>query len=105
LRRIALDLKIRGRRAIVCASGAGLGKGCAIALAEAGVDLIIDGRDQAALDATAAEIRRDHGVTGIERISETRDLWGYNPAGAAASLEPVRRSGELQQSHLDRRRR
>jgi 3-oxoacyl-[acyl-carrier protein] reductase len=57
-----MDLKIRGRKAIVCASSAGLGKGCAMALAEAGVDLIINGRDQAALEATAADIRRSHGV-------------------------------------------
>jgi len=52
-----MDLGIRGKRAIVCASSHGLGKGCALALAEAGVGLVINGRDAAALAATADEIR------------------------------------------------
>ncbi|RUW02922.1 3-oxoacyl-ACP reductase, partial [Mesorhizobium sp. M1A.F.Ca.IN.022.05.2.1] len=30
-----MDLGIRGKKAIVCASSKGLGRGCAIALAEA----------------------------------------------------------------------
>lgn len=57
-----MDLGIRGRRAIVCASSHGLGRGCARALGAAGVALVINGRDAAALAATAAEIRRDFGV-------------------------------------------
>ena len=35
-----MDLGIRGKKAIVCASSRGLGKGCALALAEAGCDLV-----------------------------------------------------------------
>lgn len=57
-----MDLGIRGRTAIVCASSQGLGKGCARALAEAGVSLIINGRDRLLLDRTAAEIRRATGA-------------------------------------------
>ena len=57
-----MDLGIRGRKAIVCASSAGLGKGCAVALAQAGVSLVINGRDRAALEATAREIRSEWGV-------------------------------------------
>ena len=34
-----MDLGIKGRKAIVCASSRGLGKGCAMALANAGVSL------------------------------------------------------------------
>jgi 3-oxoacyl-[acyl-carrier protein] reductase len=62
-----MDLGIRGKKAIVCASSRGLGKGCAIALAEAGCDLIINGRDRDTLAATKAEIRNrfDVKVTGI----------------------------------------
>src|ERR1700728_2140964 len=52
-----MDLGIRGRPAIVCASSQGLGKGCALALAEAGVALVINGRNQALLEQTAQEIR------------------------------------------------
>jgi 3-oxoacyl-[acyl-carrier protein] reductase len=53
-----MDLGIRGRTAIVCASSQGLGKGCAQALAEAGVDLVINGRNQALLEQTAVELRQ-----------------------------------------------
>ena len=58
-----MNLGIRGRSAIVCASSAGLGQGCATALAEAGVNLVINGRDLAALEATAADIRGGTGVS------------------------------------------
>ena len=47
-----MDLGIRGRKAIVCASSRGLGRACALSLAEAGVDVTINGRDEAMLDAT-----------------------------------------------------
>jgi 3-oxoacyl-[acyl-carrier protein] reductase len=57
-----MDLGIRGRTAIVCASSQGLGKGCAHALAEAGVALVINGRNQALLEQTAEEIHRAWGV-------------------------------------------
>ena len=58
-----MDLGIRGRTAIVCASSQGLGKGCANALAEAGVSLVINGRNQSLLEQTAQEIRRAWGVS------------------------------------------
>jgi 3-oxoacyl-[acyl-carrier protein] reductase len=57
-----MDLGIRGRTAIVCASSQGLGLACARALAEAGVSLVINGRNRAALDRSAEEIRRATGV-------------------------------------------
>ena len=40
-----MDLGIAGRKAIVCASSRGLGRGCALALAQAGCELVINGRD------------------------------------------------------------
>ena len=52
-----MDLGIVGRKAIVCASSRGLGRGCALALAQAGCEVVINGRDKARLEATAAEIR------------------------------------------------
>ena len=58
-----MDLGIAGRKAIVCASSRGLGRGCALALAEAGVHLTINGRNEQALEATAAEIKRISGLT------------------------------------------
>jgi 3-oxoacyl-[acyl-carrier protein] reductase len=57
-----MDLGIRGKRAIVCAASKGLGRGCADALAAAGVDLVLNARGAEALAATAAELRDAHGV-------------------------------------------
>jgi 3-oxoacyl-[acyl-carrier protein] reductase len=57
-----MDLGIRGRRALVCASSKGLGLGCAEALAEAGVDLVMNARGVEALEASAQAIRDAHGV-------------------------------------------
>ncbi len=57
-----MDLGIRGKRALVCAGSKGLGRGCAAALAAAGVDLVLNARGAEALAATAAEVRDAHGV-------------------------------------------
>jgi len=57
-----MDYGIAGKKAIVCAASRGLGKGCALALAREGVDLVINGRDADVLAATAEEIRREAGV-------------------------------------------
>ena len=58
-----MDLGLKGRKAIVCASSKGLGRACALALAKEGVDLVINGRNADALNATAEEIRAATGVT------------------------------------------
>jgi 3-oxoacyl-[acyl-carrier protein] reductase len=68
-----MDLGIRGRRAIVCASSKGLGKGCALALAEAGVNLVVNGRDAAVLARTAEEIRVKFGVDVVEIAGDVAD--------------------------------
>ena len=57
-----MDLGIKGRRAIVCAASRGLGRGCAVSLAQNGVDLVINGRDRASLEETAQAIRAETGV-------------------------------------------
>lgn len=60
-----MDLGIRGKRALVTAGSKGLGRGCAEALAAAGVDLVLNARGAEALEATAAAIRAAHGVTVV----------------------------------------
>ncbi len=57
-----MNLGIAGKRALVCASSKGLGRGCAEALAEAGVNLVMNARGSEALEATAAEIRAKYGI-------------------------------------------
>ncbi|RMA42981.1 SDR family oxidoreductase [Rhodophyticola porphyridii] len=58
-----MDLGISGKRALVCASSRGLGRGCAEALAAAGCDLVMNARGAEALEAAAEAIRSAHGVT------------------------------------------
>jgi len=60
-----MDLGIRGKTAIVCAASKGLGKGCAVSLAREGVNLVITARGKEALEATAAEIRKNFSVNVI----------------------------------------
>ena len=52
-----MDLGINGKWALVCAASKGLGKGCAAALVADGVNVVITARGDAALQATAAELR------------------------------------------------
>jgi 3-oxoacyl-[acyl-carrier protein] reductase len=51
-----MNLGIAGKKAIVCASSRGLGKACARALAEAGCEVVINGRNAKTLEAAAAEL-------------------------------------------------
>lgn len=57
-----LDYGIAGRLAIVCGSSAGIGRGCAEALAACGVKVVLNGRNEARLAATAAQIQASHDV-------------------------------------------
>ncbi|MGX9349962.1 SDR family oxidoreductase [Shimia sp. W99] len=57
-----MDLGIKGKRALVCASSKGLGLACARALAAEGVDLIMNARGAEALEASAEAIRKEFGV-------------------------------------------
>ena len=57
-----MDLGIANKTAVVCASSKGLGRGCAEALAEAGVHLIMNARGEETLIETADAIRVRHNV-------------------------------------------
>ena len=60
-----MDLGLAGKSAIVCASSKGLGKGCAMALAREGVDVVINGRTAETVEATAKEIASETGARTI----------------------------------------
>ena len=68
-----MDLGISGRKAIVCASSKGLGRACAIALAEAGCALVLNGRDPQTLAATAKAIRERFGAIVHEAPGDLND--------------------------------
>jgi 3-oxoacyl-[acyl-carrier protein] reductase len=76
-----MDLGIRGRTAIICASSQGLGRGCAQALAEAGASVVINGRNQGLLEQTAQHIRDS---TGANVTAVLADI--STPQGQAALL-------------------
>lgn len=79
-----MDLGIAGRTAIVCASSRGLGKACAQSLAQAGVNIVINGRDDAALNETAQEIAKQTGVTVTPVIADVSSPEGQKSLLAAA---------------------
>jgi 3-oxoacyl-[acyl-carrier protein] reductase len=66
-----MNFGIAGRKAIVCASSRGLGYGCALALAQEGCDVVINGRDQKRLAAAADEIAK---ATGAKIIAVAADV-------------------------------
>jgi 3-oxoacyl-[acyl-carrier protein] reductase len=74
-----MDLGISGRKAIVCASSRGLGLACAKALAEAGCEVVINGRDVEKLGAVAADL---HKATGAKIIPVAADV--ASPEGQKA---------------------
>jgi 3-oxoacyl-[acyl-carrier protein] reductase len=78
-----MDLGISGRKAIICASSKGLGKGCAVALAEAGCEITINGRNADVLRVTAEEIRSHTGASVHEVIGDVSDTAVQNALLAA----------------------
>lgn len=82
-----MDLGIKGRRAVVCASSKGLGLGCARALAEAGVNLVMNARGADALEQAADAIRSEFGV---EVVTVAADITDENGRG-----EVLRVAGEV----------
>ena len=76
-----MDMGIRGKTALVCAASKGLGRGCAMALAAEGANVIITARGKEALEATAAAIR---GATGVTVTAVAGDI--TTPEGRAQAL-------------------
>ncbi|PCJ94392.1 MAG: 3-oxoacyl-ACP reductase [Hyphomicrobiales bacterium] len=76
-----MDLGIAGKSAIICASSKGLGRGCAEALARAGCDIVINGRNADTLNETADAIRK---ATGAKVIAVAADV--STPEGQKALL-------------------
>ena len=64
---VTMDLKLSGKRALVTGGSKGIGRAIAWQLALEGVDVVIAARNQAELDAAAAELARESGrkVVGL----------------------------------------
>ena len=79
-----MDLGISGKRALVCASSKGLGLGCAEALAEAGVNLVMNARGAEALEASAQAIRDAYGVDVVTVAADVTSPEGQQKVLEAA---------------------
>jgi 3-oxoacyl-[acyl-carrier protein] reductase len=75
-----MELGIRGRKALLSGASRGLGKACALALAQEGVDVTIVARTRDVLERTADEIRR----LGVSVTAVAADI--TTPQGRAAAL-------------------
>ena len=73
-----MDMGISGKKAIICASSKGLGRGCAEALASEGVNLVINGRNSEVLESTAAELRTAHGVQVVTVACDVTTVEGQS---------------------------
>ena len=84
-----MDLGIAGRKAIVCASSRGLGKACARALVEAGVDVVVNGRDPEATEATRAELATLGGGTVAAVVADVSTREGQDALLAACPAPDI----------------
>jgi 3-oxoacyl-[acyl-carrier protein] reductase len=84
-----MDLGIQGRKAIVCASSRGLGRACALSLARAGCEIVINGRDREILEATAKEIRAAAGVEVAAVVADVGEETGRKTLLAACPAPDI----------------
>jgi len=79
-----MDMGISGKRALVCASSKGLGRGCAEALAAEGVHLVLNARSEGPLEETAEAIRVAHGINVVTVAADITSAEGQAAVLAAA---------------------
>ncbi len=77
-----MDLNIKDRWALVCAASKGLGRGCAEALVNEGVNVVITARGSDALESTAQSLRALN--PAVKVIAVAGDI--TTAAGRAAAL-------------------
>ena len=83
-----MDLGIKGRNAIICASSQGLGKACAISLAREGCNVFINGRTEGTLEEAAREIVGLTGAIGF-RFALEQHIELQAEAAYTAAINPV----------------
>jgi len=69
-----VELGLRGRTAIVCGASAGIGLGCAEALAEAGANLVLIARGREGLEREAARLGATAVVGDVSRAADVERL-------------------------------
>jgi 3-oxoacyl-[acyl-carrier protein] reductase len=69
-----MDLRLRGKRALVTGASYGIGRAIAQGLADEGVSVAINGRNSETLEAAAAEIRASKGGAAIPIVADVSRL-------------------------------
>lgn len=82
-----VDTGITGRKAIVCASSRGLGKACALALANEGCEVVINGRHADTLSEVAEAVYQATGLRPVQVVADLNSHVGRE-ALLAACPEP-----------------
>jgi 3-oxoacyl-[acyl-carrier protein] reductase len=80
-----MELGLTGKVALVTGSSRGIGRGIALALADAGCNVVLTGRDTGALDEVAAAVR----AQGVQAVAVPLDL---TAPGTPATLVATARS-------------
>lgn len=84
-----MELGIRGRRALLSGASRGLGKACALALAQEGVDVTIMARTRDVLESTCEEIRTATGVRVTPVVGDITTAEGRKAALAACPAPDI----------------
>ncbi|SMR71442.1 3-oxoacyl-[acyl-carrier protein] reductase [Aliiroseovarius halocynthiae] len=84
-----MDMGIKGKKALVCASSKGLGFGCAQALAREGVDLVMNARTEGPLLEAAEKIRTETGVDVVTVATDVTTEQGRAKLLAAAGQADI----------------
>src|SRR5215467_1184971 len=84
-----MDLGIRGKKALLVGASRGLGKACALALAQEGVDVTIVARRRDALEQAGAEIAAATGVTVTTAVGDITTREGRAAAVAACPAPDI----------------
>jgi NAD(P)-dependent dehydrogenase (short-subunit alcohol dehydrogenase family) len=82
-----MDLRLKGRAAVVTGASKGIGKAIARGLAGEGVNLVLLARGREALDQAADQIRREQGVTVLALTADVRNADEVKAVADAAKAE------------------
>src|SRR5688500_12160087 len=82
-----MDLKLKGRVAVITGASKGIGKAIARGLAAEGVHIVMMARGKEALEQTAEQVRREQGVRVLAVPADIRDAAAVKAAADAAKAE------------------